>query len=455
MLLTITYTGHETPDLGYLLYKNPSRAQEFPLSFGTAHVFYPEVSDERTTAALLLGIDPLALTRGKPGAKGLFDYVNDRPYVSSSFMSVAIARVFNTAMTGRADAHQALSDAPLDLTATLTMLPCRTERNRLRDVFEPLGYEVSYESFELDEAFPNWGQSPYVNLTLHGNVRLRDLLHHLYVLIPVFDKQKHYWVGPEEVTKLLRMAGDWLPDHPAKEYITSRYLRFRRDLTTAALAQLEPELDDDADDDDAPPSPQTALNPQRMASVMDQLRQSGARSVIDLGCGEGNLLQLLMADGQFTRIAGMDVSVAALRRASSRLHLDDASDAKRDRVQLFQGSLTYTDARLKGFDAAAVVEVIEHMDPGRLPALEQVVFKVAHPATVVLTTPNREYNAHYEFLRDGLRHHDHRFEWTRQQFGDWAQSVADRFGYTVRLEDIGDADESVGAPTQMAVFTCA
>ncbi|MCL2465288.1 MAG: 3' terminal RNA ribose 2'-O-methyltransferase Hen1, partial [Micrococcales bacterium] len=214
MLLTITYTGHDTPDLGYLLYKNPARAQQFPLSFGTAHVFYPEVSDQRTTAALLLDIDPLSLTRGKPGTRGLFDYVNDRPYVSSSFMSVALARVFNTAMTGRADAHQALSDAPLDLTANLTMLPCRTDRDKLADIFEPLGYDVSYESFELDEAFPAWGPSPYVNLTLHAAVRLRDLLRHLYVLIPVFDKQKHYWVGQDEVTKLLRVAGDWLPDHP-------------------------------------------------------------------------------------------------------------------------------------------------------------------------------------------------------------------------------------------------
>ena len=448
MLLTITYTGHDTPDIGYLLYKNPSRAQVFPLSFGRAHVFYPEVSSARTTVALLLDLDPLALTKGKPGNRGLFDYVNDRPYVSSSFMSVALAKVFGTAMTGRADDHQALSDQPLDLEATVTMLPCRAQQSMLAAIFEPLGYEVSTDSFSLDEAFDSWGVSQYVNLTLKGKVRLRDLLRHLYVLIPVFDQQKHYWVGPDEVDKLLRMAGDWLPSHPQMEYITSRYLRFR-DLTSAALERLDPDADEDPDQEAHP-----ALNAQRMQAVFDQLKQSGARSVIDLGCGEGRLLQQLLTDGQFTRVAGMDVSVTALRRASARLHLEDASDAKRARVQLFQGSLVYADARLTGYDAAAIVEVIEHMDQARLPALTQAVFKVAHPKTIVLTTPNSEYNELYGSLSQGRRHHDHRFEWTRAQFTAWAESAAAEFGYTVGIQPIGEASETLGAPTQMAVFTC-
>jgi len=448
MLLTITYTGHDTPGIGFLLYKNPSRAQVFPLSFGQAHVFYPEVSDTRTTVALLLDIDPVTLVRGNPGTKGLFDYVNDRPYVSSSFMSVALAKVFGTAMTGRADAHQALSDSPLDLEATVTMLDCRGQQDRLAAIFEPLGYQVTTETFSLDEAFPAWGVSQYVNLTLTGKVRLRDLLRHLYVLIPVFDQQKHYWVGPDEVDKLLRMAGDWLPGHPQMQYITSRYLRFR-DLTSAAMARLDP----DADDDQAPETHPT-LRDQRLQAVCDQLKQSGARSVIDLGCGEGALLQRLLADGQFTRLTGMDVSVTALHRASARLHLDDASDAKKSRVQLFQGSLVYGDARLKGYDAAAVVEVIEHMDPARLPGFAQAVFQVAHPKTVVLTTPNSEYNSLYGSLFQGRRHRDHRFEWTRAQFSAWAEYIAAEFGYTVGVHPIGAADETLGASTQMAVFTC-
>ena len=123
MLLNITYEGNDTTKIGYLLYKNPSRPQIVDLNHGKAYIFYPELSDERTTISLLLDIDPIDLARGKVGSTvgGLFDYVNDRPYVSSSFMSTAISRVFGTAMTGRADDYQELSDSPLNLTAEITM----------------------------------------------------------------------------------------------------------------------------------------------------------------------------------------------------------------------------------------------------------------------------------------------------------------------------------------------
>jgi len=458
VLLTITYRGQNTPDLGYLLYKNPYRAQTFTLSYGSAHVFYPEVSDERTTAALLLDIDPIELVRGKKAA-GLFDYVNDRPYVSSSFMSTAIAKVFGTAMTGRADEHQALSDSALDLSATATMLPCRGQKEKLNAVFEPLGYHVEYESFTDDEKFPSWGESPYVNLTISGKVRLRDLLKHLYVLIPVFDARKHYWIGPDEVDKLLRAGEDWLGDHPEKEYITSRYLKRRRSLVTMALSQLASanatdgeQLPVEEEERGKPPT----LNTQRYKSVLAELKESGAARVIDLGCGEGNLLAMLVRDRQFTSIAGMDVSHVCLEWAARKLRLDDASESMRERITLFQGSLTYRDDRLSGYEAASLLEVIEHLDPSRLPAFEQVVFGYAHPGTIVLTTPNKEYNVNYEFLQNGgVRHPDHRFEWTRNEFQSWALRTAEAYGYKVRFAGIGDIDEVHGTPTQMAVFTSA
>lgn len=461
MLLTITYTGGHTQDLGYLLFKNPYRPQTFELSHGKAHVFYPEVGDGRTTAALLLDIDPLDLARGKVGSAGggLFDYVNDRPYVSSSFMSTAIAKVYGTAMTGRGDKHQALADAALDLTAAVTMLPCRGEREKLAAVFEPLGYTVEAETFVSDEAFPAWGESRYVNLTLRGTVRLRDLLKHLFVLIPVFDRQKHYWIGTDEVEKLLRMGEDWLPGHPEKGYITSRYLSRRRPLVNLALARLAeaedpPETAEEDADAPEPKEKRLSLNTQRLGGVVAALKASGAASVIDLGCGEGNLLQLLIKERQFTRLAGMDVSSQALGWAAERLHLDTASDGLRARLQLFQGSLTYRDARLSDYEAAAVVEVIEHLDLPRLAAFERVLFEFARPRTVVLTTPNREYNARYEGMAaNALRHGDHRFEWTRAQFRDWAKGVAERFGYQVQFSDIGETDAELGAPTQMGVFT--
>jgi len=457
MLLTITYTGANTPDLGYLLYKNPARPQAISLSFGQALVFYPEVSDTRTTVALLLDVDPIDLARGKVGSTtgGLFDYVNDRPYVSSSFMSTAITKAFGTAMSGRGDAHQDLADAALDLTATVTMLPCRADHAMLGRVFEPLGYAVSYESLPTDEAFPDWGPSPYVTLTIRGTVRLRDLLRHLYVLLPVFDRRKHYWVGPAEVDKLLAHASDWLADHPEKAYITARYLARRHRLVNLALGQLT--TAEAADDEDEPEPEDRApnLNTQRLAAVVGALKAAGAHRVIDLGCGEGNLIRALIDDPQFSTIAGTDVSPDALEWTARKLKLDRAGAGLRDRVSLFQSSLTYRDARFSGYDAAAVVEVIEHLDPSRLGAFEKVVFEYAKPPIVVLTTPNREYNVHYGLAGDESRHTDHRFEWTRAEFRDWATRTAETYGYTVTIAGIGDDDEATGTPTQMGVFTCA
>ena len=463
MLLTITYIGQDTTNLSYLLYKNPYRPQVFELNNGRAYVFYPDISDERTTVALLLDINPIDLARGKAGSTGggLFDYVNDRPYVSSSFLSTAISKVFGTAMTGRADAHQALSDSPMDLTAKITMLPCRGEQDKLKSVFEPLGYEVDYETFLDDENFPNWGESKYVNLTIKGNIRLRDLLKHLYVLIPVFDRQKHYWVGTDEVEKLLRNGEDWLPNHPEKTYITGRYLNRRRSLINKAFEQLTATNAVDGDvlpvaleESEDKSERRQNLNAQRLGSVIAALKSHSVKRVIDLGCGEGKLLSLLMKEPQFTNITGVDVSHISLKRASESLKLERAGDSIRERIQLFQGSLTYKDSRFSGYDAACVIEVIEHLDMARLTAFERVLFEFAKPPVIVITTPNKEYNVNYGFSYEkDLRHSDHRFEWTREEFKTWANQTSEKFGYAVQFSEIGDIDELHGAPTQMGVFT--
>ena len=239
MLLTITYRGEHAQDLGYLLHKNPHRAQQFELAWGKAYVFYPELSDESTTAAMLLDIDPIVLARGKQGSKdgGIFDYVNDRPYVASSFMSNAISRIFGTAMGGRCDKRPELAAQKLDLTAVVYNL--RDNGGGLAgELFEPLGYEVFSERNVLDEKFPEWGDSPYITLTIHGCVRLAELLNHLYVLIPVFDRQKHYYTDEGEIQKLLSHGEGWLADHPAREKIASRYLSARRSYARKAIDAL-------------------------------------------------------------------------------------------------------------------------------------------------------------------------------------------------------------------------
>ena len=459
MLLTITYSGQNTDELGYLLHKNPSRPQKFDLAFGSAYVFYPCISNEKTQAALLLDINPIALARGKVGTHkdSVFDYVNDRPYVASSFLSVAIKKVFRTAMTGQAGEYQALSDSELDLEATIAMLPCRSDPIMINKIFEALGYKVNYEIINLDDHFPEWGKSNTINLNLKGKIRLRDLLSHLYVLIPVFDHQKHYWVGDNEVEKLLHNAEDWLPHHPEKQYITSRYLKRLRPLVSKAFMQL---VSDDTEalsgEDEAEAErneKKPNLNEQRFGSVITALKNHDAKSVIDIGCGEGKLLRMLAADRQFTRISGTDVSHLALKRAEKKLHLDSAGDAMQKRISLFQSSIMYKDSRLQGYDAVCAIEVIEHLDLARLTVFEQVLFAYIKAPLVIITTPNREYNTQYERIAEtDLRHTDHRFEWTRGEFQQWAKKTAEKYGYTVQFSGIGESDENLGEASQMGVF---
>ncbi len=466
VLLTITTTVEPASDLGYLLHKHPGRVQSFSLPVGTAHVFYPEVSAERTTAALLLEVDPVGLVRGRGGQASegfaLGQYVNDRPYAASSMLAVAIKDVYRSALTGRCQARPELADSAIPLELRIPALPCRDGARLVRQVFEPLGWQVRADAVPLDPAIEGWGASRYLDVTLSGRLRLADALNHLYVLLPVLDDTKHYWVSTAEIDKLIAAGGAWLAGHPERDLITARYLAHQRELTRDALARLADVDDTDPEDLDCALEPATVqgdaglsapLSQQRRDAVLAAVRAAGARRVGDLGCGEGALIADLVAEPAMERVVGADVSIRALRAAARRIGLDRLPDARRERIELFQSSLTYRDERIAGLDAAVLMEVIEHIDPARLPAVERVVFGYAVPGTVIVTTPNAEHNVRYPALGPGqLRHRDHRFEWTRAEFGEWAESVASRNGYRVRLAPIGTDDPEVGPPTQMAIF---
>ncbi|MET7481927.1 3' terminal RNA ribose 2'-O-methyltransferase Hen1 [Streptomyces sp. NPDC005538] len=477
MFLTITTTGTpELPatDLGFLLHKHPEKAQAFSTSYGTAHVLYPEADAGRCTAALLLEVDAVALVRrGKGKGRGgapdaaLAQYVNDRPYAASSLLAVALSAVFSSAMRGVCNARPERAAQPLPLRIEVPALPARGGTDLVRKLFAPLGWTVTAEPVALDAEFPEWGDSRYVSLVLESEtLTLAEALRHLYVLLPVLDDAKHYWVASDEVDKLLRAGEGWLPAHPEQKLITSRYLSRRWSLTRQAMERLElvrlaeaddsevEEIDNAVEPETEAEEKPTPLAVQRRDAIVEALKASGAARVLDLGCGQGQLVQELLKDTRFTEIVGTDVSMRALTIAGRRLKLDRMGERQASRVQLFQSSLAYTDNRLKGYDAAVLSEVIEHLDLPRLPALEYAVFGAARPKTVLVTTPNVEYNVRWETLPAGhVRHGDHRFEWTRAEFAGWAAKVAGRHGYEVEFVPVGPDDPEVGPPTQMAIFS--
>jgi 3' terminal RNA ribose 2'-O-methyltransferase Hen1 len=285
-------------------------------------VFYPEASDERCTAALLLEVDPVALVRG-PG-DSVTHYVNDRPYAASSLLAVALKRVFGTALAGRCESRPELAATALPLELHVPALRCVGGAALAERVFGPLGWTVTAAPVPLEPS--SWGDSAYVDLRLTGTARLADALNHLYVLLPALDDNKHYWVSTDEVDKLVRAGSGWLAAHPEKALITRRYLAHRRALTDAALARLAESDDlDPAELDNAVPDlePETARTADsaevaetdepaettetpgpadmteageagrpvplallRRQAVLGLLRATGARSVADLGCGD-------------------------------------------------------------------------------------------------------------------------------------------------------------------------
>ena len=507
-MLTITTTHEPATDLGYLLHKHPGKVQEFSLAFGTAHVFYPEATEQRCTAALLMEVDPVRLTRGNgSGQPGQFlqDYINDRPYAAGSHLSVAIAQVYRTAMAGRCDAMPELAAKPIPLRARVCSVRARYGPELMERFLKPLGYEIETSTLPMDPEFPEWGESHLHNLVIESGERtLSELLRHLYVLLPrtgqpeaLLDRPGRTGEDAAHGGGLAREppgAGDnleALPGVPARvdpagpgatgggrlrgrgHRSGNRSREQSRERTKGQKRKSRPpeipegENSADAGAGEAPPEPELAaaaaritesvlekpmgLHAQRIQAVREEVEAAGARSVLDLGCGDGKLLQeLVKLPG--IRLTGLEVSGRHVGTAQRKLRSQAAGPGDQERLKVLHGSLIYQDPRMDGHDAAVAMEVIEHIDPSKLEAFEEVVLGSARPGTLIVTTPNVEYNVLFENMEARFRHRDHRFEWTRAEFQQWAEDAAGRRGYAVRFRGIGPGHEAHGCPTQMAVF---
>lgn len=459
MLLTITCEGPHAADFGFLLHKHPASVFERETAYGRLTLFYTESDPERATVALICDVDPVALVRGEHRAAALDQYVNDRPYVASSLMSVALREAFSSALGGKSKDRPELVAERLPLRARVPAVNARGGAAVVERLFCPLGYDVTITPIAVDSGAPAAADTELLSFAISGAQTVHDLLSHLYVLLPVLDATKHYYIADDEVDKLLEHGRGWLGNHPEKVLISNRYLKHRRSLVREAISQLTPDQPaEDAEEQEREDALEGAmrLHDLRIAAVMHALEEANppVRRLIDMGCGEGKLLGALLDSRQFAwdELVGVDVSPAMLTIAEKRLRVDQLPIAMRDRIKLILGSVLYRDRRLAGYDAMTLVEVIEHIDEDRLDVARKVIFRDLRPGRVIITTPNVEYNARLASLPPGqLRHVDHRFEWTRAQFRSWCEG-ARAYQYEIQYRDVGPGDAEVGPPTQMAVF---
>lgn len=458
MLLTLSTTDKIGTDIGYLLHKNPNRLHEYTLSFGKARVFYPKASQDECQVALLVEINPVELaqkTKRNISNWSLGKYINDRPYVASSFLSTAIAKVFGTAMNGRCTKKPELVHHKIDLKIKLPVILSSGGEIDIHKIFEPLGYHVETHPITLNGNSGYNYERQYFSLELKIKETLQLVLSHLYLLIPTLDANKHYYVTEAEIEKLLEKGKSWLSNHPEKEWITRRILKSQGKLTKKALEKLTfPRKFHHEVDEEEYNEKNISLHELRHQSVTDLVNKLNIQSILDMGCGDGKLLKMLLDHTSIKSITGMDVSCSALKKAHNYLHIDSMPPLRRQRIKLTLGSLLYRDKRMQNIDAITLIEVIEHLNPSRLKTMERVIFEMAAPKHVIITTPNCEYNIKMESLDQGkFRHSDHRFEWTRAQCEEWGTSVGKKFNYSYKLSQIGPIDEVLGAPTQMILFT--
>lgn len=475
MLLTLSaLSTPQAPasNLSFLLHKHPDKLQSFSLPFGQAHLFYPEYSEHQCTLSLLLDVDPINLSRAtNPNPnQHLWPYVNDRPYVCSSFMSTTISRVLGTALSGNCKSFPEYTSTPMHLKVSLHNLPVHsghTHHELISKLFSPLGYHIQTQHTGLlNERFPAWGESPLVDLHLeHSSITLQELLAHIYVLIPVLDNNKHYFVSTQEVSKLLRHGDSWLHTHPEKTWITQRYLKRQTRLAKLALQELQHHKDEDEDNTpqtkDINQEPHTTiettknLHQRRLEQVLHTvLSLPSHHRIVDMGCGEGKLLKLLQNEPAIEHIVGIDVSTTSLQRAQRKLRMDELSYKESQRITLHHGSLLYCDDITTNADVITLVEVIEHIEESLLPFAMYHMLGFAKPNHLIITTPNADYNSLFENLSAGhMRHNDHRFEWSRKTFEAWCLTQADTYNYSVSFEPVGDLHPELGAQTQMAVFS--
>ncbi|MDN4617361.1 3' terminal RNA ribose 2'-O-methyltransferase Hen1 [Paenibacillus sp. PsM32] len=479
MYLTIKATGEHANMISHLLAKNPHNLYDRTEKGARVRLVYTSFEPHDTEAILFVTPDPIELVKGTPDHYDITQYINDRELAVSSLFCSYIRPALGTALNGKPKAdYMNWVDYQFDLQMTFGPVASDLPDHVVESLFQPLGYEVQMERGEIDYSFDLKNRSTVRHIQISGQQTLQQMLRQVYILIPVLDNYKHYYINEDEIERLRRYGEGWLSTHPQHDLMIKRSLRFaplikeyeQQVANDASMDTLLTEIsthsveDATAQAESAEPleiidglettiePPVVRLNELRYRAIVEQVSLLPQRKqVIDFGAGEGKLSVRLGQIEGVEQVWAVEPSMQSQLRAIDRFaKLEGRTD---DVIPVITtGSLFYRDERWIDQDVIILCEVIEHINEVRLPQVIHTLFTDYRPQTLIITTPNREYNEVYDMDTEEIRHADHRFEWTRAEFEQYCTQWIQNRPYTFTISGIGEKHEQYGQPTQMVVF---
>ncbi|WP_042142009.1 methyltransferase domain-containing protein [Paucisalibacillus sp. EB02] len=445
MQLTIHATGSNVEVISYLLAKNPNNLYERSNNGHLVRMFYNKFTSEEVEVTFFVTPDPINLSRNSSENYDITSYINDREFVVSSIFCSFLRSALGTALNGKPkEEYASWVNHAFNFQFSFGPLTSDLSDKQIIDLFAPLGYEVEITYGKVDYQVNIKSKSTARFVTLKGLTTLQNGIRQIFMLIPVLDNYKHYYIDEKEIEKIERYGEGWMDTHPQREFILRRALRFKELLDSV-------EMDAKSKSEGKAAEKRVRLNDLRYEKIIDYIKNlTNRESIVDFGSGEGKLSVRLGFVKGVKEILAVEPSEVAALKALKRF------EELRGKENFLQptpvmGSLFYFDERLKSKDVIVLCEVIEHIDEYRLPKIMGTILREYKPKTLIITTPNQEYNQVYDMGKE-YRHSDHRFEWTRVEFQEWCNSH-NPGSYELTFEGIGEEHPTFGYPTQMGMFT--
>ncbi|AYV66644.1 MULTISPECIES: methyltransferase domain-containing protein [Niallia] len=448
MQISLKVYGEHARMVSHLIAKNPHNLYERKEKGGLVRIVFTKNEEHEVQILFFVTVDNMELTKNQTNFSSITHYINDRESAVSSIFCSVLRKAVGTALNGKPkDEFKEWVNYSFPLEITFGPLSTKLTNHELAELFEPLGYELTIENGKvlLPKSFAKKSSAKFI--TLKAKQTIQDCFRHLFVLIPVMDQYKHYYIDEKEVDKLKRYGEGWLSSHPKRNEIIKESLVFSDLIEKSRLIESKP-----SEEKQAPLTKKKSLNQWRYEKIIETVKKLPHNSrIVDMGAGEGKLTAQLGFISGIEELIAVDPSEREQLKAKKRIEaLVDKPDFL---LPTFKwGSLFYYDSELEKKDIFILCEVIEHIDENRLGKVFDTIFTKYKPYHVIVTTPNQDYNAVYD-MNEAKRHSDHRFEWTQQQFEEWTKYWESHANYKVQIDGIGEYIEGYGYPTQMAIFS--